>query len=205
MLNTLLTFFITAIISFVGSIQLGPTNLAVIQTTLSKGFKSAILVAIGGSLPEIFYAVLALQGNNFLQKHQSWIRFLEILIIPVFLGIGLFYVFQKQKKPSQITVEKASNDFLKGFSLGMLNPQLLPFWLGILIAFNSFLKIENLPSKTAFVLGTASGAFAILYGFIVLTIRFKEQILQFLNKYPLNKIIGWVFIGLAVVQSYKFF
>lgn len=203
MLYALLIFLITAIISFAGSIQLGAVNLSVIQTTLNRGFRAGILVSIGGSLPEMFYAILALEGNQFLQKHQNFIQILEILIIPIFFGIGLFNIFQKTKPIEELPKQNHSADFLKGLTLSMLNPQLLPFWLLILVSLNSYFMLNDLLTKSAFVVGTAAGAFVILYFFARLSLRYKSQILKILQHYPLNKIIGYIFIVLALWQLFR--
>lgn len=56
MREAILLFCISAFASFLGSLQLGPVNLAVIQKTLNKGIKLAFFLAAGGCLPEFIYS-----------------------------------------------------------------------------------------------------------------------------------------------------
>ncbi len=200
-------FFFVAFISFAGSIQLGAVNLAVIQTTLNRGRTAGILVAIGGSIPEIIYATLALKGLSFLQNNEAIIKILNLLIIPVFLIIGLLNIFQKSKniEPLSIENDKKKVNFIKGFLLGMLNPQLLPFWFFVLVYLRKYFIISSLSTKVSFVLGTASGAFAILFLFGYLAQRYRHRFEIIIKKYSFNKIFGYLFIGLAIFQAIKYF
>jgi threonine/homoserine/homoserine lactone efflux protein len=200
-------FFIVAAISFVGSIQIGAVNMAVVQTTLNRNLSAGILVAIGGSIPEFIYSFLALRGLFFIQKNQATLDFLNILIIPVFIVIGLFYLFNKE---SETVSNKSLNgdkkvNFFKGFSLGMLNPQLLPFWFFILVYLDKYFIINDLSAKYAFVLGTGIGALGILLLFAFTANRFDKQIKNFLRRFSMNIIMGAIFIILALIQIIKIY
>jgi threonine/homoserine/homoserine lactone efflux protein len=186
-------FLVVALISFVGSIQIGAVSMAVIQTTLSRNRSAGIWVALGGSIPEFIFSFIALKGLLFLQHNQSIIDWLNILIIPIFLLLGLFSLFQKDF------------DFAKGFSLGMINPQLLPFWFFSLVYISKYFSINTLSAKIAFVLGTGAGAFAILVVFAQLTHRYHLSIRKVLKNYPINRLMAFVFIGLALIQAIKIF
>ena len=71
-------FITVAAISFVGSIQIGLVNLAVMQTTLYRSCSAGMLVAIGGCLPEFIYSFIALKCVVFLQENQFFIAWLNI-------------------------------------------------------------------------------------------------------------------------------
>ena len=159
-----LLFSFVTLISFAGSIQLGAVNLAVVQTTLNRSFSAGILVAVGGSIPEFIYSFLALKGLFFVQKNQFILDILNFTIIPVFLVMGVNNLFRKDTNIEKYTTTTTAKnfDFIKGFSLGMLNPQLLPFWFFILIYLSKSFAISSLSEKYAFVLGTGFGAFGIL-------------------------------------------
>ncbi|WP_435353997.1 LysE family translocator [Emticicia sp. SJ17W-69] len=200
-------FFLVALISFAGSIHIGAVNLAVIQTTLNRNFSAGILVAIGGSIPEIIYSSLALKGLFFLQNNQSIIEFLNFLIIPIFSIIGLINIFQKTTSNKHIHSEKHSQNinFIKGFSLGMLNPQLFPFWFFVLAYLHKYFIINDLSTKLAFVLGTAAGAFSILYLYAKFAHRYHQRITSILQRYSVNHIFGYTFLSLAILQAIKIF
>ena len=200
-------FLVVALISFVGSIQIGAVSIAVIQTTLSRSRSAGIWVALGGSIPEFIFSFIALKGLLFLQHNQSIIDWLNILIIPIFLLLGLYSFFQKEPdKDEELIIENQKKfDFAKGFSLGMINPQLLPFWFFSLVYISKYFSINTLSAKYAFVLGTGVGAFAILLVFVQLTHRYHLSIKKVLKKYPINRLMAFVFIGLALIQAIKTF
>lgn len=200
-------FLVAAVISFAGSIHIGAVNLAVVQATLNRNISAGILVAFGGSIPEFIYSFIALKGVFFLKDNQSVLSWLNVLIIPIFLLMGLVYLFQKQ--PSNVYKMPKSGrnrlDFLKGFSLGMLNPQLLPFWFFMLIFLGKYFSINDLSTKYAFVLGTGMGAFTILALFAYLAHRYKSYINQLLRGFSVNRLMGYLFITLALMQIVKVF
>jgi len=49
-------FLLTAFISALGSLQLGPVNGSVLRLSLNGRFRDARWLALGGSLPEFLYA-----------------------------------------------------------------------------------------------------------------------------------------------------
>ena len=200
-------FFLVAFISFAGSIHLGAVNLAVVQTTLNRNLSSGILVAVGGSIPEIIYSALALKGLSFIENNQSILDILNLLVIPVFLVIGLLNIFQKpsENKKKNAENEQPKTSFLKGFSLGMLNPQLLPFWFFVLIYLHKHFIISDLSTKLAFVFGTAIGAFCILFLFAKFAHHYHQRLAIILQRYSFNRIIGYLFVSLAVFQTFKYF
>lgn len=200
-------FLLVVLISFLGSIQIGAVSMAVIQTTLSRSRSAGIWVALGGSIPEFIFSFIALKGLLFLQHNQSVIDWLNMLIIPIFLLLGLYSFFQKETDSEEevITENQKNFDFAKGFSLGMLNPQLLPFWFFCLVYISKYFSINTLSAKYAFVLGTGVGAFAILLVFAELTHRHHLRIKKVLKKYPINRLMAFVFISLALIQAIKIF
>lgn len=200
-------FLLVVLISFIGSIQIGAVSMAVIQTTLNRNRSAGVWVALGGSIPEFIFSFIALKGLLFLQQNQTIIDWLNLLIIPIFLLLGLYNFFQKEADNDEETVIETSKnfDFAKGFSLGMLNPQLLPFWFFILVYISKYFSINTLSAKYAFVLGTGVGAFAILAVFAHLTHLYHLRIRKILQNYSINRLMAFVFISLALIQAIKFF
>jgi threonine/homoserine/homoserine lactone efflux protein len=200
-------FFIVVLISFAGSIQIGAVNLAVVQTTLNRNLSAGILVAVGGSIPEFIYSFMALKGLFFIQKNQKIIDSMNLLIIPVFIVVGLFYLFKKNNVSANL--KPLDNDkkinFFKGFSLGMLNPQLLPFWFFMIVYLNKYFIVNDLTARCAFVLGAGVGAFGILSIFAFTAHRFDKQIKTFLRRFSINTLMGYVFILLALIQIIKIY
>jgi threonine/homoserine/homoserine lactone efflux protein len=198
MLEFLAVLGLTALISFVGSLQLGAVNSIVIQTTLRQGLKPALWVASGGTLPEIFYAGLAVFAAEWLQG--TWFWYLQVALVPFLVGLGLWNCFLAPK--NQLKTPTSNSIHLSvGLFAGMLNPQLFPFWVAILLWFNSFnyLKINTLYNQLAFISGAALGAWLILALFAWLAHRHRNWLDNYL-KININLIVGLFLIGLGLLQ-----
>ena len=201
-MNTFSIFLVTGFISFLGSMQLGAVNLAVIKTTLDKGLKSAIFIAIGGVIPEFIYSWIALNAAEMSFLKQK-IDLLQWLVVPIFVGIGIFNILRKnQTNISPKPNKRNTSEIMYGFLLALFNFQLLPFWLSIIIFFNTtnLMNQVSTASKLAFTMGAGIGAFSLLTLIAYLTNRNKDFFVSILKKYNLNVIFGCLFITLAVVQ-----
>ena len=209
--NNMLVFLITFIISFVGSIHPGPLNLSVIQTTLQKGFYSALLLAFGGVIPEIIYGYLAVEGLMLFEKYPKVFSVMNWTVVPILLGLGIQQILHSEKskqfvKPLKIVEETAlKGASTRGFFLSLFNPQLLPYWIVILINYQhyNFLKISDFSDKLFFVLGTSTGAFTLNYVYAYLAFKQREKIFKYLNQSHFEQIIGWTFVVMGILQVIK--
>lgn len=180
----------------------------VVQTTLNKSLRAGLWVALGGVLPELFYATLAVGWNGILKTNDTLLEYLQLSVMPIFVIIGVLTIVNQYKssKRKQLPVnisEKAP--FITGLTLGSLNPQLLPFWLTVLIYLNTHFLFDPLENQLAFISGTAVGAFAILSLFAWATFRFRERLLRFFHRIPIGYVVGSIFIILAFFQLFKTF
>ena len=207
----MLVFLITFIISFIGSIHPGPLNLSVIQTTLQKGFYSALLLAFGGVIPEIIYGYLAVEGVMLFEKYPKVFSVMNWTVVPILLGLGIQQILHSEKskqfvKPLKIVEETAlKGASTRGFFLSLFNPQLLPYWIVILINYQhyNFLKISDFSDKLFFVLGTSTGAFTLNYVYAYLAFKQREKIFKYLNQSHFEQIIGWTFVVMGILQVIK--
>lgn len=197
-------YLITTLISYLATIPPGPLSVYVVHTTLQKTLKMAMWVAVGGVLCESAYAYLAMAGVYIFDKYPAVAMAMKWGIIGILALVGTITFFQKS---TQIKLEEVSTrgrvfSFLKGISLSLFNPQLIAFWIVILLAYNgyNFLKITTLIEKVAFVLGAGTGTFGLVYTYGYIANRKREFIFKYLNDSRLNKLIGLIFWGLAVVQ-----
>lgn len=206
-MTVLLLFLLITAISFAGSLQLGPVNLTVIQYTLNRSFKSGAWVALGGCLPEVLYAWLAVFGVSFINENSKLFYYLELAVIPVLLIMGLYNILSKPKLIQQINITNIDRGALTvGFAMGMGNPQLLPFWAAVILGLetNEYFNFSGVLERTAVVLGAAFGAFLLLITIAKVTDKKRTQIIS-LQKFNANKIIGFIFIILAVIASVNFY
>jgi threonine/homoserine/homoserine lactone efflux protein len=207
----MLIFFITFIISFLGSIHPGPLNLSVIQITLRKNISLGLLMALGGVIPEIIYGYLAVEGVMIFEKYPLIFEIMKWAVVPILLIMG-YLALTKKKKNNDINdyaFEKIApqkwQTVSKGFFLSLFNPQLLPFWIVILINYQNYqyLKISGLSDKIWFVMGTSLGAFALNYVYAYIASVKREQIFRTINQNRFEQIIGWTFVGMGVLQIVK--
>ena len=212
----MLIFLTTFFISFMGSIHPGPLNISVIQTTLRKGLFAAILLAFGGVIPEIIYGYLAVEGVMIFEEHPAVFQGMQWAVIPILMGLGIQQIITSQRPKQVIKESKISGQIAtkgvstrgastRGFFLSFFNPQLLPYWIVILINYQDydFLKIIDLTDKVFFVLGASLGAFTLNYLYAYVAHIQRERVFKYLNQNRFEQIVGWIFIVMGLLQGIK--
>lgn len=221
----MLIFLITFFISFIGSIHPGPLNLSVIQTTLQKGLVAALLTALGGVIPEIIYGYLAVEGVIIFEKYPVIFNLMQWVVMPILLGLGIQQIIVSRQPKKEISSSKTTRGdstrgastrkvsravftrevSIRGFFLSLFNPQLLPYWMVILVNYQnySFLKISELSDKILFVLGTSTGAFALNYVYAYIAYKQRERVFKYINQNCFEQIIGWTFVLMGFLQGVK--
>ncbi len=216
----MLIFLITFFISFIGSIHPGPLNLSVIQTTLQKGLVAALLMALGGVISEIIYGYLAVEGVMIFEKYPVIFNLMQWVVMPILLGLGIQQIIVSRQPKREIISSKTTREAstrkvskavftrevsIRGFFLSLFNPQLLPYWMVILVNYQnySFLKISDLSDKILFVLGTSTGAFALNYVYAYIAYKQRERIFKYINQNRFEQIIGWTFVLMGLLQGVK--
>jgi threonine/homoserine/homoserine lactone efflux protein len=201
MVTIVLIFLLTALISFAGSLQVGPVNYFVMETGLRQNRMAAILVAAGGSIPEFIYSVLAITIGISLQQTPTFFLAFKWITIALLLGLSIYYFFKKVVQNAQSDFSKKGS-FLKGFTLGLLNPQLLPFWLVVYTSFftSTGLSITSLSEQIAFITGTGIGAFGLHLCLIYLVRTNKERLEKWINFPYFNRFLSAFFLLLAFLQ-----
>lgn len=201
----------SALTSFLGSLQLGIVNVSVMDTTLRKGKKAAFYLALGSSLPEILYCSLACSVGSFFTENALLLGVFRFLVgvILLFLAFQLWYA---KKMPlfsvkSDDIFSKSWQNFLRGFGLASLNPQLLPFWLLVHLSFSSydFLAFKNYTDYVHFVLGAGLGAFMLLSLLIWFVHTYRKSIQELISPARYQKILAIIFIVIALQQIWAVF
>jgi threonine/homoserine/homoserine lactone efflux protein len=204
-MEPIIIFFVTCIVSFVGSLQVGPVNLFVLNTSIHHK-RAALWIAIGGCIPEFVYSALAVYTGDYLTKNATLFLVLKLVMIVLLLILAVLYFLKKVDKITEIetleTTPKAIHSFFKGLTLGILNPQLLPFWLFISVYYDSFLllKLTSNIHKFAYIMGAAFGAFFLLLLIITFIDKYKSELVHYLNNSYYYKILSLVFLAIAAQQ-----
>ncbi|GHE56456.1 LysE family translocator [Roseivirga thermotolerans] len=203
LLEALSSLALATVISFAGSVQLGPVNFGTLHTALHKDKKSAIRFGFGGSLPELLYCGLAVAGAGWLGRFEQWQEILQYCTVVVLFVFGVYLWFQKSHSPegqSSIQTSKG-NELLVGATFGLLNPQLFPFWLVVITNLKSYglITSTHVVVQVGFVVGAALGAFLLQLLVAEVTSRKREFIYMRLTR-NYNKVLGAIIVGIAILQ-----
>lgn len=212
-----LAFFfmlITAAASFLGSLQAGVVNTAVLTASLRHGPRYATSLAIGGAAAEFLYAGLAAWLTwgqlHWLDTVPTNVQVLVQGSTGTLIGAYLIWTGMKLKPWSPNHDGKDNTEVsgpalttMKGLALGMVNFQLLPFWLGFCVGMMSFSTGTSLPIWLivfSIGLGASLGAYTLLNMVIKLSGKLQQN-----DTVPyLWTGIKWVLVGfggLAMLSS----
>ncbi len=197
-------FFVTLLISFVGSLPFGPINLVMIDTTLKNSLRTSVWFAVAAAMVEIGQSWIALYGNAWMTQLIESGPWLKIAGFLFFLMLGMVF-FLKKDQETQVKPSRFQNNFfLKGFIVAVLNPQAIPFWV-IVLAFipaSSFFNISS-ESHTSMILSFVIGASFGKLGALLLFGMLSERIISRsdLIRNHINRIIGIILISIAMFQG----
>lgn len=201
-MKQIILYFVTAIISYVATIPPGPLSVFVVDTTLQKNIKVAVWVALGGVLGEMGYTFLAIEGVKIFDKYPTIVFGAQWVIIIILLLVGTVTFFQKNTKIESENIHVKGNLFsvFKGITLSLFTPALFPFWIVVLLEYRKydFLKISSISDKIFFVAGAETGTFLLVYTYAFISNKKRDLIFKYLSDNRLNKIMGCIYIGLAV-------
>lgn len=202
MYTLILAFFTSFIISFVGSLQPGPVNLAVLSSSIQKKYKHALWVSVGGSWPEFAFCFIALKAAQLVTHAKQYFDYYQIIITITFYVLGIYLWFSKSNK---VLKTSNKNGVLLGSILAILNPQLILFWT-VVISYIHINQIQNLnlfneiSTQLFFAFGASIGALTLHLLLIYLCKNYIQISVQKIFKHA-NKTISIIFVILAIIQT----
>lgn len=199
-MDVLIYFILAIVISFIGSLQPGPVNMAVLYHAVHKRNQTALNVAIGGSLPEALFSFVAFRLLSSISRYIAAINQFSIIIDCALVIIGLVLIFRKQQQHKEAT-PTSNLGFLSGLLLASFNPQLLIFWVGIITGLSIYtIQIESIYAQLSFSIGTSVGAF-ILHLLVMLSVRRYQSSrwVDWLKQYSI-RLIGTILVGVGLSQ-----
>lgn len=133
------------------SFMIGPVFFILLETSIIKGFRAAIVFDLGVVLADIFFLSLAYLGSyrmiKSLEDKPSLFIFGGILMLAY--GIISFIKLKKEKKintkaiDNEIIRKNYLNLFFKGFFLNIINIGVLGFWLAVIISVGPKLDMQT--------------------------------------------------------------
>lgn len=137
------------------SMMIGPVFFMIIQTSVERGFKSAVLVAGGVALSDALYITLSYLSISQITANDQIKIYLANLGGVMLIIFGLYNLLIKSRKKSLEEVEhmKTKNPWryiAKGFIINGLTPIVLLYWIGTVSIATSTFGYKSLSSALLF-------------------------------------------------------
>lgn len=190
--------------SFMGGVAFGPINLSVVDLTLKENMKSALRFSAAAAVVELIQAFIAVMFGKLISRKIAEFPELKLLVIAFFIILGLYFVLKKDNPKADTSTEKNSSNFVNGFIVAILNPQVIPYWIFVL-AYLKSAHVLHLKSWhfVLFLVGVSIGKFIILSLYGYLSEHIKKHFAN-LNDY-VSKAIGGLLIVVGIVQAIKYY
>jgi threonine/homoserine/homoserine lactone efflux protein len=175
---------------------IGPVFFALIQTSIHKGFRSGVLLAVGISLSDAMYVFICYIG--FLQLFENE-QFRESLAMAGGLLMLMFGVSTLLKpvssRPSVLVASPKSGTYryiIKGLALNAINPFVILFWVGVMSMVSVQEKFEGY-QVFLFFAGTIITVF--------LTDVIKAYVAHRISAYLTHTVLSWMnrVVGVALL------
>ncbi len=206
---TALYLLFGTIIAIVGAIPLGAVNIAVINNSIKENIKKASYVALAAGVGEVVLAFFALHCSMQLSSFFLENQWIQITFIAIFFLVGIYFIFLANntvKSNGKRKIKLSNSKFLTGFSLAILNPPVIIYWILAISLINKYifeLTVQNsITSLFLFFLGIYLGKIGTLYFYGRWGNKMAKK--QEGSKTKLHRIIGIALIVISVFQSIKF-
>ncbi|QSB27343.1 LysE family translocator [Flavobacterium sp. CLA17] len=133
------------------SFMVGPVFFILLETSITKGFRAAMVFDLGVVLGDIFFIGIAYLGSYRLIQSLKDKPALFVFGGIIMLAYGIIS-FVKLKNDEKINDEEIDRDiikrnygslFIKGFLLNVINIGVLGFWLAVIISVGPKLDMQN--------------------------------------------------------------
>jgi threonine/homoserine/homoserine lactone efflux protein len=158
----LLTFFLGLFANFIGYIPPGNINLTLVQITINRGLKQAVMFITSFSCVEFFFTYFIMHAAKWLSKQVRLDTVIDWVMVVLFGGLGIITWMHRTKTPKANYSGTESIQY--GILLGFLNPMQIPFWMitGTYLITHEWILTGRL-ALVIFSLGSAAGAFLALF------------------------------------------
>ena len=192
-------FLVGALACFLGTIPIGPINLAVVKATVDHDRGRGAELALAASIVEVGEAIVAicfgLVISGFLEMNPG----LRLAIALAFFVLAAVLLARKPGVELPTVTPSRGSFFRRGLLIAALNPQAVPFWILALAAISQYFAFnyEGL-LLAAFLAGVFLGKLAALSGFVALAGYLKTR-LQSASK-RVNQALALVLFLIGISQ-----
>lgn len=199
-----IVFIYAFIASGLGSFQLGPVNGLVIHSALTNK-RHALWIAIGGSLPEIFFSAIAYFIVDMFTLSDSLSNKITIIGSIIVILIGFWFIHKGKtgaNNTKTLNTDIAIHGFKQGLLMGMLNIQLIIFWIATISFLSLYIPLDsfNLIHVLGLLIGAALGAFCTLCIYAHIAYKKKDQIHKYISISKINLLIGVILIAFGLIE-----
>ena len=132
---------------------IGPVFFVLLETSILKGFRAAMIFDFGVVLGDIVFIMIAYLSTSALLEKLKDDPGLFIFGGIIMISFGVISFLKDKKEFKKKTLQNVDDDivqqknyfklFVKGFFLNFINIGVLGFWLGIIIIFGPKLNMET--------------------------------------------------------------
>ena len=192
-------FLLGTAVCFVGTLPIGPINLAVVKITVDKNALRGFEVALAASVVEIFQALIALSFGMVIGSFLETNTVFQFLVASAFIGLGFFIWNRKPRETMQSSKEAHRSNLKTGFLIAVLNPQAMPFWIFALAAISQYITLNYQGLYlVSFLIGVFVGKLLALSGFVLVSQYLKSHLRQ--SSLIVNRLLAAVLFFIGAFQ-----
>lgn len=176
--------------------------MVVLNTSIRRALRPAILTATGAAVVEIFYTFVAITLNQWLGHRLVDNVYLDVAALIILLGLGLYFWFSPPRAQKKSQSTRRSWGYLgKGLFFGLINPQSLPFiTLGLMYTQSqNWVYLQGIGNCLGLMVGVATGRFLSLLLYAHAGQWLSSQ-LQHFSQWA-NKVTGGILLLLGGYQA----
>jgi len=196
-------------IGFLLSVMVGPVFFILLETSITKGIRAALVLDLGVFISDIVYILFAFIFASKIKSFTNDNLLLAIVGGILFICYGLYTLFSKPKYDiNQNNKETNTNkaDYvvlgIKGFMLNFANPAVLFYWIGIIAQGNDATDKNHPIQLVVFV----TIVVLTYFGMDVLKIIGAKKLRPLVTEnllLSLNRLIGIVFTAFGIFLLLK--
>ncbi len=195
------------LLGFTLAILIGPAFFTLIQTSISSGFKSGFLLALGILISDITLITLCYVGASQIVLYTEKKMYIYFGIIGglILFAIGIITIIRTPKKIMNRRKSKERPKpvglLLKGYFLNIANPFVLLFWLGAMSWVSTEFRLEE-----RFVISFFSGTLFTVFSTDIIKSYIANKIKDLLRLRLLiwiNRIVGVLLSVSGIVLIFR--
>ncbi|MCP4803689.1 MAG: LysE family transporter [Bacteroidetes bacterium] len=196
-------------LGFFLSFMIGPVFFVLIETSVTKGFRAAVVFDLGVIIADVFFIALAYFSSFQLLENLSNQPGLFVFGGMIITVYGIIIFLKKPKKASQHENEYISDKknylgmFIKGFLINFINIGVLVFWLGIIIITGP--TLENNLNRFVVFFSTMIGVYFFTDLVKILLAKQLKKKLTPTRIVKVKKILGFILVICGLVLIIKGF